>query len=118
MNQITISFEASEFDAFANAQEQFRHMTYTIKDEKGETVKNCVQAMRMDYSPSQWSQKINSTNNTCVTIKDAEKHTEIFGETSWIKYLVWKHIIKPQRNRDIEEMRRELAEAEKQLLNA
>lgn len=54
----------------------------------------------MDMSPSQWSQKLNEKNNTSVNLNDAERFTELFGDTRWITYLVWKHIIKAKRSKD------------------
>lgn len=97
--QITLNFDASEFDGYEKSQEFFKHAAMTTRDSKGEVIKQCVQAMEMDYSPSQWSQKLNKSNNTSVTLDDADKHTDLYGNVSWIYYLIHKHIIKKKRPR-------------------
>lgn len=111
MEQITLNFDASEFDGFEKIEEYFSHRTRAIRDEQGRAVKQAVQAMEMDYSPSQWSHKINRSNNTSVTLEDADRHTEIFGDVSWIYYAVHKHIIQRGNVDEIEELERRLAEA-------
>lgn len=116
MKQITLNFDASEFDGFESAQEFFAHCSRLIRDEDSRVIKQAVQAMEMDYSPSQWSHKLNKSNNTSLTLDDVERHTEIFGDVNWIYFLIQKHIIKPKRNRDQllklrEEIERQLAEA-------
>lgn len=100
MEQITLNFDASEFEAYEGAQEFFAHSSKMTRDEQGRVVKGGVQAMEMDYSPSQWSHKLNKSNNTSVTLDDADKHTEIYGNTEWIYFLVKKHIIDKKRNLD------------------
>lgn len=114
MEQITLNFDASEFDAFEYADEFFAHTTRTLKDDQGRTIKQAVQAMEMDYSPSQWSQKLNRSNNTAVTLRDADIHAEKFGGTDWICFLYYKHVIKPTREEDvIARLERELAVAKR-----
>lgn len=113
MEQITLNFDASEFDGYETAQEFFAHMTCTVKDDAGRIVKQGVQAMELDYSPSQWSHKRTKSNNTAISLEDADKHTEIYGDVSWIYYLIQKHIIKKKRNR--EQLLRLKAEIERQL---
>lgn len=100
MEQIILNFDASEFDGFDRTQEYFAFRTRTIRDEGGRPVKQCVQAMELDFSPSQWSQKLCESNNTTITLNDADKHTEIFGEVGWIHFLVQKHIINKKQNRE------------------
>lgn len=113
MEQITINFDASEFEGYESLQEFFAHMTCTVKDEQGRVIKQGVQAMEMDYSPSQWSQKRTESNNTALSLKDADKHTEIYGDVRWIYYAIQKHIIKKKRPR--EELLLLKAEIERQL---
>jgi len=100
MEQITLNFDASEFEAFNSVQEFYAHRTFSIRDDQGRVVKQGVQAMEMDYSPSQWSHKINKANNTSLTLEDADRHTDLYGDVAWIYYLIQKHIIKKKRNRD------------------
>lgn len=100
MEQIFLNFDATEFDAFESTQEYFAHRSRCLKDDRGNAIKGHYQAAMMDYAPSQWSSKLNEGNNTCITLNDADKHTELFGDTSWIDYLYWKHVLKKKRNRD------------------
>lgn len=110
MEQITLNFDATSYDAFEYADEFFAHAARNVKDEEGRVIKQALQAMDMDYSPSQWSQKINRSNNTAVTLRDADIHTEIFGNTEWISFLYYKHVIKPRRGEDrIAMLERELS---------
>ena len=117
MQQIILNFDASEFDAFERTQEFFSHATRTLKDEQGRTVKQCVQAMEVDLAPTQWNQKLNETNNTSVTLNDADKYTEFSGDSRWIEFAYWKHVIKKKKNRTQllklkEQIERELEAAE------
>ncbi len=116
MEQITLNFDASEFDAFESVQEYFAHRTRLIKDDTGRAIKLGVQAMEMDMSPSQYSHKLNESNNTMLTLRDAEKHTEIFGDIGWVHFLIFKHILKKKRNR--EELLKLKAEIDAQLREA
>lgn len=112
MEQITFNFDAREYDAFEYADEFFAHTVRSIKDEQGRIVKQAAQAMEMDYSPTQWSQKLNRSNNTAISLRDADVHTEIFGNIDWISFLYYKHVIKPQRGEDlVARLERELAAA-------
>lgn len=114
MEQITLNFDASEFDAFEYADDYFAHTTRLLKDENGRPVKQAIQAMEMDYSPTQWSHKLNRSNNTAVTLRDADIHAEKYGGTEWICYLYWKHVVKPAREEDvIARLERELAAAKR-----
>lgn len=113
MEQITLNFDASEFDGYEGIHEFFSHSIKCTRDKDGKTVKQCVQAMEMDYSPSQWSHKTNKSNNTSVTLDDADKHTEIYGNVDWIYFALHKHVIKKKRNR--EQLLRLKAEIESQL---
>lgn len=115
MEQITLNFEAGGFDAFDYADEFFAHEVRAAKDSEGRIVKQAAQAMHMDYSPTQWSQKLNRSNNTAISLRDADEHTEKFGCTEWITFLYYKHVIRPRRGEDrIAQLERELA-AEKKL---
>jgi len=100
MEQIILNFDTSEFDAFDSVQEYFAHSTMLLKDKNGRIVKQCVQAMEMDMSPSQFNQKLHESNNTSLTLRDAERHTEHYGDVGWIHFLIYKHILKKKRNRD------------------
>jgi hypothetical protein len=114
MEQITLNFDAGEYDAFDYADEFFAHASRSVKDDEGRTVKQAAQAMVMDYSPTQWSQKLNRSNNTAVSLRDADIHTERFGGTDWICFLYYKHVIKPIRGEDVvARLERELAAAKK-----
>lgn len=114
MEQITLNFDADGYDAFEYADEFFAHATRSLRDEQGRTVKQAVQAMEMDYSPSQWSQKLNRSNNTAVSLRDADIHTEKFGNTDWICFLYYKHVVKPLRGESlVERLERELAAAKR-----
>lgn len=98
MEQITLNFDASEFDGYNTTQEYFAHASRILRDDAGRIVQGQVQAMQMDYSPSHWSQKINKLNNASITLDDADRHTEIYGDVSWIYYLIHRHIIKKRKN--------------------
>lgn len=113
MEQITLNFDASEFDGFDSLQEFYAHRTRRIKDRAGSVVKQCVQAMEMDYSPSQWSQKLNKSNNTALTLDDIDRHTELYGDVTWIYYAIHRHIIRGQKSR--EELLQLRAEIDRQL---
>lgn len=111
MKQITLNFDASEFDGFESIQEFFTNRTRTVRDPDGRVIKQAVQAMQMDYSPSQWSHKLNKSNNTSLTLDDADRHTEIFGDVSWIYYAINKHIIQRGDTDEIERLEQQLAAA-------
>lgn len=113
MEQITLNYDASEFDGFESTQEFFAHSTFGIKDGDRRNVKQCVQAMEMDMSPSQWAHKRNQSNNTAITLNDIDRHTEIFGDVRWIYFAIQKHIIKSGKSK--EELLKLKAEIEKQL---
>lgn len=113
MEQITLNFDASEFEGFESLQEFFSYATRSVRDPDGRVVKQCVQAMQMDYSPSQWSQKINRLNNTAVSLDDADRHSELFGDVRWVYFAIQKHIINKKRNRD--DLLRLRAEIDRQL---
>lgn len=113
MEQITLNFDASEFDGFESLQEFFAHSTFSVKDHDGKSIKQCVQAMEMDMSPSQWAHKRNESNNTAITLNDIELHTEKFGDVRWIYYAITKHIIKSGKNKA--ELLRLKKEIERQL---
>jgi hypothetical protein len=100
MEQITLNFDASEFDGYQTCREYLQTCTHKLKDEQGRAVYQKTIAMELDYSPSQWSQKISQSGDARTTLDDAEKYTEHFGDVGWINYLVYKHIIKKNRNRD------------------
>ena len=115
--QITLNFDASEFEAFEGIHEFFSHGTKTVRDRNGRVIKQGVQAMEMDFSPSQWSQKVNQSNNTCVNLNDADDYTDRYDDVRWIHYAVWKHIIQKAREEDIEALERQLAEAKRRKSN-
>lgn len=100
MEQITLNYDASEFDGFDSTQEFFAHSTFGVKDDTGRNTKQCVQAMEMDMSPSQWAHKRNQSNNTAITLNDIDRHTEIFGDVRWIYYAIQKHIIKTNESKE------------------
>lgn len=100
VQQIVLNFDATGFEGFETCREYFAHCTRTLKDEKGMPVKQHYQAADMEMSPAQWSQKLNESNNTTVTINDAEEYTDRFNDVRWINFLVHKHIIEKQRGVD------------------
>lgn len=97
--QLLIDYEASEFEGFERTQEFFAYMSRTLRNEKGVIVAQKYQAADMEMSPAQFSQKLNESNNTSITLNDADRHTEIFGDTRWIEYAFWKHVVKRKKNR-------------------
>ena len=110
MEQIVINFDSSEFDAFDSTQEFFCHSAMTLRDQTDRAVKQCVQAMELDYSPSQWNQKLHKTNNTAVTLDDADKYTENYGDVRGLYFAIHKHIMRSGVD-EIEELERQLAAA-------
>jgi len=100
MEQITLNFDSSEFDGYETAREYLAHCTHLLKDGFGRSVRQKAIAADLDYSPSQWSQKINQSGDARVTLDDVEDYTENFNDVGWIYYLVHKHIIKKHRNRE------------------
>lgn len=100
MEQIVLNFDASEFDGYEMCREYLQHCSHTLKDGMGNKVFQKQIAMELDYSPSQWSQKISESGDARVTLNDAEHYTDKFDDVQWIHYLVYKHIIKKGRNRD------------------
>lgn len=115
MQQITLNFDTTDFDGFDGLQDYFSHASKTLRDEQGRVVKQSVQAMEMDFSPSHWSQKVNGLNNAAITLTDADGWTEKYGDVSWIYYLIDRHIIKRGRNRD--DLLKARAEIDRQLSN-
>lgn len=116
MEQIVLNFDASEFDGYETCREFFQRCAHTLKDSQGRQVFQKVIAAELDYSPSQWSQKLGEAGDARVTLNDAELYSEKFGDVEWINYLVYKHIIKKGRNRDAllklrEDIDRQLREA-------
>lgn len=111
--QVTINFDASGYESFERCQQFFSHQTHRLRDAQGRVVKQAVQAMEMDMSPSQWSQKTNESNNTTVTLNDAEVYTEKFGDTEWINWLFWRHVVNKKNKK--EELLRMKEEIEKKL---
>jgi hypothetical protein len=109
--QITLNFDANGFEAFDTIHEFFTYQSKGLRDGSGQPIKQCVQAMVLDYSPSQWNQKLQQTNNTAVSLNDADKYTEQYGDVSWIYFAVFKHIIQRGSIQEIEELERRLAEA-------
>lgn len=100
MEQITLNFDASEFDGYETCREYLSRCSHNLKDDQGRSVYQKTIAMELDYSPSQWSQKISETGDARITLNDAERYAEKFSDVSWIHYLVYKHIIKKGRNRE------------------
>lgn len=109
--QIKLDFDSSGFEAFKSTQHFFAHASLTIRDNDGRVITREVQAMEMDRAPSHWNHKCNETNNTSVNLNDADAYTELYGDTRWIHFAVWKHIIQAEKEVDIERLERELAEA-------
>jgi hypothetical protein len=118
MEQIVLNFDASGFESFEGTHECFSHQTRCVRDESGRPIKQAVQAMEMDFSPSQWSQKVNQSNNTSVNLNDADHFTELYGDTTWIHYAVWKHIVCANRGDEIEQLEKQLAAARARLKGA
>lgn len=100
MEQIVLNFDASEFDGYESCREYLQYCTHSLKDKSGNRVLQKAIAADLDYSPSQWSQKISESGDARVTLNDAEAYAEKFGDVSWIHYLVYRHIIRKGRNRD------------------
>lgn len=100
MEQIVLNFDASEFDGYETCREYLQHCSHVVKDDCGNQVFQKQIAMELDYSPSQWSQKISESGDARITLNDAEKYSDKFGDVQWIHYLVYKHIIKKGRDRD------------------
>lgn len=98
--QITLDFDATGFEGFETAREYFGHCSRTLRDSTGMSLKQHYQAADMGMSPPQWSNKLNESNNTTITLNDAEEYTQKFDDTRWINYLVFKHIIQKQRGVD------------------
>lgn len=113
MEQITLNFNADKFEGYATCREYLQHCTHILKDEKGRPIRQKEIAMELDYSPSQWSQKISQSGDARTTLDDAEDYTDSFNDADWIYYLVHKHIIKKKRNR--EELLKLKADIERQL---
>ena len=100
MEQIVLNFDASKFDGYETCREYLQHCTHGLIDDKGRSVLQKAIAAELDYSPSQWSQKISESGDARVTLTDAELYSDKFGDVDWINYLVYKHIIKKGRNRE------------------
>ncbi len=100
VQQIVLNFDATGFEGFETCREYFAHCTRTLKNDAGGAISQKYQAADMQMSPAQWSQKVNESNNTSVTLNDAEEYTSIYGDTRWINHLVYKHIILKGRNVD------------------
>lgn len=116
MEQIVLNFDASEFDGYESCREYLNRCTHNLRNSKGEPVFQKAIAADLDYSPSQWSQKISESGDARVTLNDAEKYAEVFGDVKWIYYLVYKHIIKKGRNTEAllrlrDDIDRQLADA-------
>lgn len=108
--QITINFEATEFEGFDTPSEYFAYITRTLR-RNGLPVQQKYQAADLEMSPSQFSQKVNQSNNTSITLDEAFKHMDIFGDTRLLDYLVFH--LKKKRDRD--EIKAELERLQKQL---
>jgi hypothetical protein len=100
VKQIVLNFDATGFEGFTSCRNYLSFCSQTLKDENGAVLKQHYQAADMSMAPSRWSNKLNETNNTTVTLNDAERYTEKFGDVRWINFLVWKHIVSPKRNLD------------------
>jgi len=100
VHQILLNFDATGFEGFETCREYFAHCSRTLKDEADSPLKQHYQAADLGMSPAQWSQKLNESNNTTVTLNDAEEYTEKFGDVRWINFLVHKHIVLKERNLD------------------
>lgn len=111
MEQIVLNFDATGFDAFDSIHEFFTYHSLGLKDDNKRPIKQCVQAMEMDYSPSQWNQKLHQNNNTSVSLNDADAYSEKFGDVGWIYFAVHKHIIQRGSLTEIEELESRLAAA-------
>lgn len=116
MEQITLNFDASEFDGYGSCREFLQYTTHTIKDDAGRRIFQKAIAMEMDYSPTHWSQKISESGDSRITLNDAETYTEKFNDVRWIYYLIHKHIIKKSRNR--EELLKLKADIDRQLADS
>lgn len=115
MEQIVLNFDASEFEGYETCREYLAHCTHNLRDQQGRGIYQKTIAMELDYSPSQWSQKLSESGDARITLNDAEAYADQFGDVSWVHYLVYKHIIKKGRNRDAlirmrEEIDRQLEE--------
>jgi hypothetical protein len=109
VKQIVLNFDATGFEGFETCREYFAFGASTLRDEAGLALKKHYQAADMDLAPQQWGNKLNESNNTTITLNDAERYTEKFGDTRWINFLVWKHIVSPKRNiDDLKRLRDEL----------
>lgn len=114
VKQIVLNFDATGFEGYESCRAYFWYCSSTLKEEStGLHLKKHYQAADMDMSPQQWGNKLNDTNNTTITLHDAELYTEKFGDTRWINYLVWKHIV--NSGRDIGDLMRMRDELDKQI---
>lgn len=113
MEQITLQFDASEFESYDTTHEFFQHVTLTTRDEYKRLVKRHAQACALDYAPSQWNHKCNQTNNTSVNLNDLDNFIDEYGDVRIIQYLLWRHVIDHGMDSEIAEMERVLAEAKR-----
>jgi hypothetical protein len=88
MKQIALNYDASEFDGYESAAEYFAHRSKILKDETGRPVKQAYQAMELDHSPTNWSQKINKLDDKSVSLDMAVTHAKKFKEYGWVYYVI------------------------------
>lgn len=109
VKQIVLNFDSTGFEGFTSCRNYLSFCSQTLKGDNGGVLKQHYQAADMGLSPPLWSNKLNESNNKTVTLNDAERYTEKFGDTRWINFLVWKHIVSPKRNiDDLKRLRDEL----------
>lgn len=113
MEQITLNFDSTGFEGFTDLHEFLSFCTLTLKDDKGRVIHKNVQAMELDKSPSQWSQKVCQGNNTCINLNDLHQYTTKFKDTRWIDFAYWKYRI--QENADLDDLKRMRDELERKI---
>ncbi len=88
MKQIALNYDASDFDGYESASDYFAYRSRVLKDESGRHVKQPIQAMELDHSPTNWSQKINKLDGKSVSLDMAVIHAKKFREYGWIHYVI------------------------------
>ncbi len=106
MKQIALNYDASEFDGYESAADYFAHRSKILKDETGRHIKQPFQAMELDHSPTNWSQKLNKLDGKSVSLDMAALHAKKFKEYGWIYYVIENVILaQDESTQELEKLR-------------
>ena len=114
MNQLSIDFNPDLYAQYSSCREFIADDDVPRLCRAPRVLKKTI-AADMDYSPSQFSNKLNGNEGARFTLDDLELYIDATGSVEPVKYLVAKYLYRQSANelqRQIDELIRRKAEME------